>query len=179
MTNKPNEPIEAAVEITKDDCYPALWVRLFDEMIENGITFGTQYFIGYLEERLALKADSMAFGVAIAAINDELSASGLYLSARDQGGAGYLVLLEEGAEMIAQARVRRSFREMHRAQALFGGIARNPAAKISQQTRDRLLKCEEKAAFRLALMRAPMKALKTLPTIKNTNSPTNPINAPE
>ena len=68
---------------------------------------------------------------------------------------------------------------MHRAQALFGGIARNPDAKISQQTRDRLLKCEEKAAFRLALMRAPMKALKTLPTIKNTNSPTNPINAPE
>jgi len=179
MTNKPNEPIEAAVEITTDDCYPALWVRLFDEMIENGITFGTQYPIGYLEERLALKGDSMAFGVAITAINDELSASGLYLSARDQGKAGYVVLLEEGAEMIAQARVRRSFREMHRAQALFGGIARNPVANISDKMRERLLKCEEKSAFRLAMMRAPMKALKTLAKTNNINSATISINAPE
>jgi hypothetical protein len=45
---------------------------------------------------------------------------------------------------------------MARACKLFGGIARNPEAQITDDTKKRLLKCEEKAAIRLSLMRAPI-----------------------
>ena len=157
MTNQPEkEPIEAEVEITSDDAYPALWVRLVDEMIEKGITFGTKYEMAYLVDRLACQPESIAFGIAISNINDELIESGLYLSAREQRGAGYIVLMADGAEEVARTRVRRSFREMARACKLFGGIARNPEAQITDDTKKRLLKCEEKAAIRLSLMRAPI-----------------------
>jgi len=157
MTNQPEkEPIEANVEITTDDAYPALWVRLVDEMIEKGITFGTKYEMAYLVDRLACQPESIAFGIAISNINDELIESGLYLSAREQRGAGYIVLMADGAEEVARTRVRRSFREMARACKLFGGIARNPEAQITDDTKKRLLKCEEKAAIRLSLMRAPI-----------------------
>lgn len=157
MTNQPeNKPIEADVEITTDDAYPALWVRLVDEMIESGITFGTKFAMTYLADRLACKPESIAFGIAISNINDELIESGLYLSAREQNGEGYIVLMADGAEDVARSRVRRSFREMARACKLFGGIARNPEAQITEETKQRLLKCEEKSAIRLALMRAPI-----------------------
>ena len=162
MNNTNEEQIQAEVEITTDDAYPALWVRLLDELIDSGITFGTKYSLKYFEEKLALKADTMSFGIAIGNINDELCASGLYLSQREQLGEGYIVLKEDGAEEMARSRVRRSFREMARAAKLFGGIARNPQAEISEKTKERLLKCEEKAAMRLALMRAPIATAKKI-----------------
>jgi len=154
------EPIQADIEITTDDAYPALWVRLVDEMIDGGITFGTKYEMRYLCERLACHHESIEFGIAISNINDELIESGLYLSSREQRGEGYIVLMADGAESVARSRVRRSFREMARACKLFGGIARNPEAQITEETRQRLLKCEEKSAIRLALMRAPITSAK-------------------
>ena len=155
-----NKPPEG--EITNDDMYPALWVRLLDEMTATGITFGTKYEIKWLEHKLACKADSIAFGLAISNINDEIIGSGLYLSARDQSGEGYAVLMADGAESVAASRVRRSFKEMVRACSLYGGIARNPEANISDETQRRLLANEEKCAIRLALMRKPITFKKKL-----------------
>lgn len=167
--NEPDEPTEPKaleMEVTTDDLVPSLWKRLLDELIEQGITFGKQYSLAYLEQRLLCKADTMQFGIYISHINDDLKTDGLYLSSRGQDGAGYIVLNEEDAEALACARVSRSFNEMKRAMVLFGGLARNPDANISEQTKDRLLKNEEKAATRLALMRRPIGSKRKLDALE-------------
>lgn len=166
------------VEITTDDLKPELWVRLLEEMIEGGITFGTKYPLSYLEHKLATKRDEepLKFGIAISNINDKLLQHGYYLSAREQHDEGYIVLMEDGAEDVARAKVRRSFREMNRAREMFGGIARNPTASITDETRKRLLALEEKAANRLMLMSQPVSIVRDLmekitrKQLKNGNS---------
>ena len=151
-------------EVTEREPSPSFWERTYADMIEGGITFGVKYTIEWLEQRLAcsLTEQPIKFGTCISNINDELSSVGLYLSQRDQRGEGYVVLNADQAEGVANSRVVDSFRQMQRACRLFGGIARNPDAQISDATRQRLLKREEKAAIRLALMRRPLSYSKIL-----------------
>ncbi len=153
---------ETELEITQDDLKPELWVRLLDE-ITDSIEYGKKYPIKYLEDKLLCKADTIKFGVNISQINDNLIQFGYYLSARDQNKEAYIVLMEDASEIVARSRVRRSFREMVRAMTLFGGIARNPKAQITEETKRRLLSNEEKAAARLSLMRHPSMAAQLKP----------------
>lgn len=125
-------------------------------MREQGIAYNVAFAVPWLEEKLRCKADSIEFGTAISCINDEIIEQGYYLSARDTGGREYRILPPSNTEDVADARVRRSFREMSRAMKLFGGIARNETANLDAEAKRRLESKEEKAAVRLVLMRRPV-----------------------
>jgi hypothetical protein len=141
-------------EITSDDISPAAWTRLLGEMRSEGVTFGTFYAIERLEAALMCKSDDIKFGIAMSHINDVLMHDGYYLSARDQQGKGYVVVEPERAEIVGDGRVKRCYREITRAIAIFAGVAHNPTAEITAEDKRRLNAKAEKNAMRLGLMRS-------------------------
>lgn len=136
--------------------YP-LWESCLETIRERGLlAYGSRVPMDFLVESLGCPVNSIEFGAAMSAINDEIIADGYYLSARDQGGACYLVVSPETAEHVADANVRKSFKSIRRAIKLFHGLQHNPAANLSAEAKRRLASKEEKNAVRLALMQRPM-----------------------
>lgn len=155
-----NETKTAECEVTNDEMSPSPWERLLREMREGGLTYGTQYPVEMLENRLMCQRESLKFGMAMGSINRELGKEGFYLSARDQAGRFYQVATPERCEAVADSKVRASFRELVQAIALFNGIAQNPEAKRGEEDKRRLLAKAEKNAWRLAMMRKPVTCFK-------------------
>lgn len=154
------KPIDANVELTSDEMSPSPWERLLREMREGGLAYGKQYPVPELEAKLLCQSDSLKFGMAIGAINNEIMREGYYLSARDQAGKHYQIVSPERAESVADGKVRSSFRELVQAISLFNGIGQNPDAQLKAEDKRRLAAKAEKNAWRLAMMRRPVACFK-------------------
>lgn len=166
MENENNETAKVVrLELTSDELQPALWVRLMDELREGGLEYGKKYETKWLAERLACDPKTIQFGAGISNINDELIASGYYLSARGQFGEHYVLVPPDQFESVADSRVRKSFRELKRSIVMFNGLMHNPDAGISIDDKRRLEAKAEKNGIRLALMRRPMLAAELKPKL--------------
>lgn len=69
-----------------------LWQTTVTGMRKEGIRYGQTYSVEFFELALCAKREGYDFGTGLAAIRRELEHDGFYLSARGQGGTGYVIL---------------------------------------------------------------------------------------
>ncbi len=130
-----------------------LWQTTLKAIRDAGLHFGARFEISWLENQLNCQRDSIAFGVGISQINDDVIPEGYYLSSRNQAGQCYTVITPENAECVADAYGRGAFRALRRQAQLCGGLLKNPTANLAADQRRRLESKQEKAAFRLVMLR--------------------------
>lgn len=131
----------------------ALWQTTLSAMREDGLCFGKTYSLAWLENQLNRRSDHIGFGAGIAAINDELIEEGYYLSSRNQNGQGYQIVTVENAEAVGDAWGRDAHRRLRRQITILSGLLKNPESKLNDQQKRRLESKQEKAAFKLTLLR--------------------------
>ena len=122
-------------------------------MRESGLHYGMKFDVKWLENQLNCEYESISFGAGISAINDEIIADGYYLSARNQSGQSYTACSPENAEGVCDSFGAKANRCLRRQVTLLGGVLSNPTANLAEDQRRRLESKQEKAAFKLVMLR--------------------------
>lgn len=134
-----------------------LWKNCYEEMLRDGVDYGSAYSTEYFEERLKVGRDSMAFGMDISKIRAALLSHGYFLSGRGQKGEQFVVV-----RAAANAAVMENF-QAQAIKALKAGVILGTNTKLDVLTDEERRKHEstlEKLAIRAALVSRKMPLLK-------------------
>jgi hypothetical protein len=134
-----------------------LWKNCYEEMLRDGVDYGSAYSTEYFEERLKVGRDSMAFGMDISKIRAALLSHGYFLSGRGQKGEQFVVV-----RAAANAAVMENF-QAQAIKALKAGVILGTNTKLDVLTDEERRKHEstlERLAIRAALVSRKMPLLK-------------------
>ena len=126
-----------------------LWKNVVEELVNDGITYGSTYETVFFETRLREKRETLAFGIGISQIRSALLERGLYLSGQGQKGHQFVVL-----EASANADVMRNL-QSQAIVALRKGVILGTNTRVDILTIEERRKHEsmlEKLAIRAALI---------------------------
>jgi hypothetical protein len=134
-----------------------LWKNCYDEMLRDGVDYGTTYPAEYFEERLKAKRESMTFSLDISKIRAALLSHGFFLSGRGQKGEQFVVV-----DAAANTAVMENFQQQA-IKALRSGLILGTNTRVDVLTAEERRRHEsmlEKLAIRSALISRKIPTLK-------------------
>jgi hypothetical protein len=132
-----------------------LWKNALDEMIKQGVNYGSVYPVEFFQEHLKADPDTLEFGLGVSDIRRELEKRGLYLTGRGQKGEQYVIIAPASNCDVMLSYQRRALDAMKRG-VILG--TNTPLVLLEGEDRRRHEAVLERMAKRMALLGRRMPA---------------------
>jgi len=114
--------------------YPLSPASIAQEMLDAGLTYGSEYSNEYFEQRTLVSINDPIFGLKVSAIGNQLIESGFYLSSRGMSGSGYRVVSARENRDVVLWKIAKSIRELSKASIL--GHSTDTSALTGEERRN-------------------------------------------
>lgn len=136
-----------------------LWKSCLDDMLTEGVNYGSTYSAAFFEDKLKCLRDSMQFGLDISEIRRELEKQGMYISGRGQKGNQFVILPASSNARQMECYQSQAIDALKRGVILGTNTRLDLLSDIERRKHERVL---ERMAVRSALIKHTAKVVRVL-----------------